>query len=568
MLGSGIHSAGTAAAAGPDFGPNVLIFQPSMPAATVQEQINSVYAKQANNQFGSERSAILFKPGSYDLEVPVGFYTQVLGLGASPDDVKITGDLHAGPERGNVALATFWRSAEGLSVKPSNGTVQWAVSQAAPFRRMHVLGDMVLHKNNGYASGGWMSDDLIDGTVSSGPQQQWFSRNSEWTKWNGSNWNMVFVGVSNPPAGEWPARSITRIAQAPAVREKPFLQIDSSGKYSVRLPALRTNSSGVSWHDGSTPGKSIPISQFYIARPNVDTAQKINAQLARGKNLLFTPGVYPLTETIRVVKPNTLVVGLGFATLVATNGITAMSTADVDGVVISGLFFDAGAAESPVLLDVGSEGSRSRHASNPISLHDVFFRVGGAAEGRVRVNLRVNSNDTIVDHTWIWRADHGTGVGWTKNTSDNGLVVNGNNVIVYGLFVEHHQQFQTLWNGNAGRLYFYQCELPYDPPDQASYSRAPNTNGWAAYKVGDRVTSHEAWGLGVYAVFRNKGVNLTRAIEVPDRPDVKFHHVIAISITENGEISNVINDSGGPTAPRVRGIPKISEFPEPQVPKQ
>jgi len=565
MLGWGMHPNRTAsAAANPDFGPNVLIFDPSMPQAKMQEQISRVYAAQANSQFGSGRSAILFKPGSYDLDVPIGFYTQVLGLGPSPDDVKITGNLHAGPERGNGALVTFWRSAEGLSVKPANGIVQWAVSQAAPFRRMHVQGDMVLHKNNGFASGGWMSDDRIDGKVSSGPQQQWIARNSEWGGWNGSNWNMVFVGVSNPPAGEWPARSITRIAQTPVVREKPFLQIDASGNYSVRLPSLRTNSSGVSWRDGSTPGKNIPISRFYIARPDIDTARTINAQLAKGRNLLLTPGIYSLTETIRVVKPNTVVIGLGFATLVPANGITAMSTADVDGLVISGLLFDAGAASSPLLLEVGPPGSGSRHAANPISLHDVFFRVGGAAEGRAKVDLRINSRDTIVDHTWIWRADHGTGVGWTRNTSDNGLVVNGDNVTVYGLFVEHHQQFQTLWNGDGGRLYFYQCELPYDPPDQPGYSSAPGTNGWAAYKVADHVASHEAWGLGIYAVFRNQGVNLTRAIEVPVKPGVKFHHAITVSITENGEISNVIDDTGGATAPRVRVTPKVTDFPAPQ----
>ncbi len=114
--------------------------------------------------------------------------------------------------------------------------------------------------------------------------------------------------------------------------------------------------------------------------------------------------------------------------------------------------------------------------------------------GRAKVNLLINSSDTIIDHTWIWRADHGAGVGWTSNLSDNGLVVNGNNVTAYGI-VEHHQQFQVLWNGNDGRTYFYQSEIPYDPPDQVSWTSAPGTNGWASYKVADSVTAHEAWGL-------------------------------------------------------------------------
>ena len=154
-----------------------------------------------------------------------------------------------------------------------------------------------------------------------------------------------------------------------------------------------------------------------------------------------------------------------------------------------GLLFDAGPGESPVLLQVGPQEARASHARNPICLHDVFFRVGGAAVGRTVVNLEINSNDTIVDHTWIWRADHGAGVGWNSNPSANGLVVNGNNVTVYGLFVEHHQQFQVLWNGNGGRTYFYQSEIPYDPPDQASYTSAPGVNGWASYKVADSVTA-------------------------------------------------------------------------------
>jgi len=426
---------------------------------------------------------------------------------------------------------------------------------------MHVRGNMVLHQNGGFGSGGWMSDDLIDGDVNSGPQQQWISRNTKWGTWTGANWNMVFVGVVNPPAGSWPSPDYTVVANTPIVREKPFLQVDVARNFSVRVPSLHTNSSGITWSAGSTPGTTIPISQFYIARSDVDTAATINAQLAAGKNLILTPGVYALTDTIRITRANTVVLGLGFATLQANNGITAMSVADVDGVILAGLFFDAGPANSPVLLEVGPSGSTASHAANPISLHDVFFRVGGAGSGKATVNLRINSNDTIVDHTWIWRADHGSGVGWTSNTSRNGLVVNGNNVTIYGLFVEHYQQFQVLWSGNGGRVYFYQSEIPYDPPDQASYTSAPGVNGWASYKVANTVTSHEAWGLGVYSVFHNSGVFVSRAIEVPNNPNVKFHDMITVCIGGNGGIQSVINSTGGSTSPNVRFTPKVTNFP-------
>lgn len=183
------------------------------------------------------------------------------------------------------------------------------------------------------------------------------------------------------------------------------------------------------------------------------------------KNLILTPGIYELIQPIRVTRPHTVVVGLGFATLRPVKGTVSMTTADADGIEIAGLLFDAGPRESPVLLEVGPEESRDRHAKDPITIHDVFFRVGGAGIGRTKMNLRINSDDTLVDHTWIWRADHGEGVGWDLNTSENGLVVNGNNVAIYGLFVEHHQKFQVLWNGNGGRTYFYQSEIPYDPPN-------------------------------------------------------------------------------------------------------
>ena len=546
----------------PDLGPNVLIFDPAMPQAAMQQQIDKIYSVERTNEFGPERYALLFLPGEYHLDVPVGFYTQVLGLGASPDAVHISGNVHADASHdNNNATTTFWRAAEGFSVTPTGGTMQWAVSQAVSFRRMHVRGDVVLHQHHGWASGGWMSDTLVDGNVDSGSQQQWISRNCEWASWTGANWNMVFVGVLDPPRGDWPNPPYTKVDETPVVREKPFLEVDAKGQWSVRVPVLRGKSRGITGHAGLTAGRSIPLDQFYIARPGIDTAVTINAQLAQGKHLLLTPGIYDLTEPIRVARPETVVLGLGFATLRPTHGTAAMITADQDGIEIAGLLFDAGPETSPVLLEVGPEGSKARHEQNPITLHDVFFRVGGAGVGRAQTNLRINSNNVIVDHTWIWRADHGAGVGWTDNISANGLVVNGDDVTIYGLFVEHHQQFQVLWNGNGGRTYFYQSEIPYDPPDQRSYSSAPGTNGWASYKVADSVATHEAWGLGIYSVFIEPNVVLSRAIEVPRKPGIRFHDMITVALGDHGEISDVIDDKGGPTAMKPRVTPKVAQFP-------
>jgi hypothetical protein len=550
----------------PDFGPNVLIFDPSMSAQAIQKRIDGVYATQKHNEFGSERNALLFLPGSYSVDVPVGFYTEVMGLGASPDATRIAGNVHADANLEHInATTTFWRAAEGLSVAPSGGTMQWAVSQAISLRRMHVRGGLVLHQNHGWASGGWMSDSLVDGNVDSGSQQQWISRNCDWKSWTGANWNMVFVGVVRPPEGAWPSPPYTKITQTPLVREKPFLQVNAAGEFSVRVPEFHRDSVGITWRGGETAGETIPVERFYIARTDVDTAESINAQLALGKNLLLTPGIYELTAPILVTRPHTVVLGLGFATLHPVKGMAAMTTADADGIEIAGLLFDAGPTESPVLLEVGPEGSQARHAKDPIALHDVFFRVGGAGVGRTKVNLRINSNDTLVDHTWIWRADHGDGVGWELNTSENGLVVNGNEVTIYGLFVEHHQQFQVLWNGNGGRTYFYQSEIPYDPPNQASYTSAHGVNGWASYKVADGVTSHEAWGLGVYSVFKHPDVVLTRAIETPypgnKNPGIRFHDMITVALGDHGAINHVIDNTGEATAMHPRVTPKVTNFP-------
>ncbi len=545
------------------FGEHVMVFTPSMPAAAMQAQIDAVYAQQEHSEFGPGRFAFLFEPGEYKLDVPVGFYTQVAGLGASPDAVHITGNVHADAALGhNNATTTFWRAAEGFSVTPTDGTLQWAVSQAVSFRRMHVHGDMVLHQHRGWASGGWMSDTIVDGNVDSGSQQQWISRNVEWKSWTGSNWNMVFVGALHPPAGDWPHPPYTKVESTPIIREKPFLQIDAGGAYSVRVPALVRNTAGVTWHGGSTAGRSMPLTHFYIAHPETDTAATINAALARGTDLLLTPGTYDLTEPLRVTRKDAIVLGLGFATLHPTRGTAAMTVADVDGVTVSGLLFDAGETISPSLLQIGAEGSHARHVADPISLHDVFFRVGGAAVGKTVANLVINSNDVLVDHTWIWRADHGAGVGWTSNLSQNGLVVNGNDATIYGLFVEHHQQFQVLWNGERGRTYFYQSEIPYDPPNQAVWKSAPDVNGWASYKVDDRVHTHEAWGLGVYSVFTYPQVELTRAIETPVTPAVRFHHMTTVALETKGGIERVIDDTGAParTAPP-RNTPTVNDFP-------
>jgi hypothetical protein len=531
---------------GGDLGPNVKVFDPSMSSGTIQSQLDSVFSQQESNQFGSQRYELLFKPGSYNVNANIGFYTSIAGLGRNVDDVNINGavNVDAGWFGGN-ATQNFWRSAENMSVTPSGGSDRWAVAQAAPFRRMHIRGDLNLAPSGyGWASGGYIADSKVDGTVTPYSQQQWITRDSQVGSWNGAVWNMVFSGVAGAPAQSFPNPPYTVLDNSPVTREKPYLYVDSSNNYNVLVPSMRTNSRGTTWANGSTPGTSIPLSQFYVAHPG-DSAATINSALSSGLNLLFTPGVYHVNQSINVTRANTVVLGLGYATIIPDGGVTPMTVADVDGVKIAGLLFDAGTTNSPVLLQVGPNGSAgTSHSGNPTSIQDVFFRIGGAGAGKATNSLVVNSSNTIIDHIWAWRADHGSGVGWTTNTADNGLTVNGNNVTAYGLFVEHYQKYNVVWNGQGGKTIFFQNELPYDPPNQAAYMNG-STRGYAAYKVADSVTSHEAWGVGSYCYFNvDPSIVDEHSFEVPNNAGVKFHDLLTVSLGGNGVINHVINSTG------------------------
>ncbi len=532
-------------------GPNVLVFDPSMDMQAIQKQIDAVFATQERGQFNSNRYALLFKPGKYDLDVQVGFYTQVAGLGLSPDAVDINGAVRATARwmRNNNATCNFWRCVENLSVTPTgkDKVNVWAVSQATALRRVHVKGDVNLW-DGGWSSGGFLADTVIDGRINSGSQQQWFSRNAAWGQWVGGNWNMVFLGTTNPPHGRWPAKPYTVIDQTPIIREKPYLFIDDAGNYAVMVPELAAQGSkGPTWSSDPTLGTPIPLNQFFVAHADKDDAVSINAALASGKHLLLTPGVYRLDRSLRVTRSDTVVLGLGYPTLQMTTPAPAITIGDVDGVKLGGVLLEADGVEPPVLLEVGPPGSKASHAANPTFLYDVFCRAGGAVPGSATVLVAINSHNVVGDNFWLWRADHGAGAEWDVNKNKNGLVVNGDDVTIYGLFVEHCQEYQTVWNGNGGRVYFYQSEMPYDPPAQDAWMH-DGVRGYASYKVADSVKTHEAWGLGVYCVFWDAPIIADAAIETPETPGVKLHNMIAVRL--NGQpgsgINSVINGQGAP----------------------
>ncbi|MGW6686305.1 discoidin domain-containing protein [Streptomyces sp. NPDC054961] len=532
---------------GGDLGPNVIVFDPSTP--NVQAKLDQVFAQQESAQFGSGRYQFLFKPGTYNgLNAQIGFYTSISGLGLNPDDTTINGDVtvDAGWFGGN-ATQNFWRSAENLALNPVNGTDRWAVSQAAPFRRMHVKGGLNLAPDGyGWASGGYIADSKIDGQIGNYSQQQWYTRDSSIGGWSNGVWNQVFSGTVGAPAQSFPEPRYTTLDTTPVSREKPFLYLDGS-EYKVFVPAKRVNARGTSWGNGAPQGTSVPLSQFYVVKPGTSAAT-MNQALAQGLHLLFTPGVYHVDRTIQVNRADTVVLGLGLATIIPDNGVTAMKVADVDGVKLAGFLIDAGTVNSPTLLEVGPAGTTTDHGANPTTVQDVFIRVGGAGAGKATAGMVINNHDTIVDHTWIWRADHGDGVGWETNRSDYGFRVNGDDVLATGLFVEHFNKYDVEWNGERGRTIFFQNEKAYDAPNQAAVQNG-SVKGFAAYKVADSVNTHEGWGLGSYCYFNvDPTIRQDHGFEVPVKPGVKFHDLLVVSLGGNGQYEHVVNNTGAPTS--------------------
>ena len=548
-----------ASAAPPSLGPNVVVLNPSMPQSAIQATLDGIATQQVHNEFGTQRNAVFFEPGTYGsaahpLAFQLGYYTQVAGLGATPAAVTINGAVsvyNQCPAGGGACegLTNFWRSLSNLTLNVTlptappnpptgedagcnNSNDLFAVSQAAPVRNVIVNGNVFLQDycNQGFVSGGFFANDQLNGFTCNCGQQQFFVRNSVVANWSNGVWNQVFMGdVGAPAEGTGP---YTTLASTPVSQEPPYLT--DAG---VFLPAVQHDSVGTTYGNGMT----IPYDRFTVANPATPVSA-INSALARGQSLILTPGVYHLAQPIRVVHPDTIVLGLGLPTLVPTSGNAALQTIATTGVKVTGLIVDAGPVNSPVLVQIGNGDNRPTDANDPTVLADVFLRIGGATPGRATTALVVNADDAILDDLWVWRADHGNGVGWTLNTAETGVVVNGDNVSAYGLFVEHFQKNEVIWNGQNGTDVFFQNEMPYDVPAQAGWD-------YPAFLVSPGVTSFHGYGMGSYSFF-NQGIDIfaTQAFTSPTTPGVQFHNLLTIFLDAShgkGGILSVINGVGG-----------------------
>ena len=504
------------------------------------------------------------------LNFQVGYYTAVAGLGASPNDVVINGSVDVRNQcdvNGCTALNNFWRSLSNLTINVTNPDFGcytgefWAVSQAAPMRRVHVNGQTTLMDyctQPSFASGGFIADSQFDnGTVINGSQQQWVVRNSQLDGWTNGVWNQVFSGVVGAPAQCFPAipnvcGPYTTLPTSPVTREAPYLYVNSAGDYRVFVPSVRRNSSGTSWGSGPTAGTSIPIDQFFIATPS-SGAQAINNALSRGQEPDLHAGClrHRQDDQGEARRHRRARARLPDARAARRDRRDDRSATSPESMCPASSSMPARSTRRCCCRSARRTPTRVT-PNAPTALHDVFFRIGGAAAGKATVSLEVNSDNVILDDIWAWRADHGNGVGWTVNTADTGVVVNGNDVTAYGLFVEHYQRYEVIWNGERGTVVFFQNEMPYDPPNQAAWMEAPGVDGWAAFKVADSVQSFSGYGMGSYSFF-NQGVDIfaAHAFEVPTTlPAGSLHDLLTIFLDASvgkGGILNVVNDTGGPS---------------------
>ena len=580
-----------------------------------------------DRHFTNERFALMFHPGTYtNIDVEVGYYVQLAGLGRNASSTQFQ-NCKMGPYveavnkrdivggRLGLSLDTFWRSAENFAVIKTadsdvGGDMLWAVSQAAPLRRVHIQGDLKLHDKGAQASGGVLANAIIEGNVEFGSQQQYICRSvtfngkekmeahNEYT----SAWNAVFVDCSGDALADGndgkgidekgnALPCIVRDDSPKIVVDKPYVSVKDDGKsFELRVPKVRVRGDKDAKFGPDLTGEDDDVRDFTKVKlgvansldlstkkeiPNTNVADELQAALDAGKDIVLAPGMYYLDKPLLVKRSNQVVLGLGLATLVApSDGSPCIKVAPkLEGVRIAGIMLEA--SEVPAdrtrkatMLEWGEEGVKDAgNPLNPGALTDIFARVGGSNLSRdVATDTMVvlHSANIYGDNLWLWRADHvllrPEEEANFKNISyhyrqtvkgevpaKTGLEVNGDDVVIHGLAVEHTTEHQTIWRGERGNVQFYQCELPYDVCHE--FSKANHLG----YFVEDNVKEHHAAGVGVYSNFRDHDVHVEMAIKHPESNDIKIDHVFTVKLDNTGVIRSLVNGIG--PAATEKGIP-------------
>lgn len=338
----------------------------------------------------------------------------------------------------------------------------WAVSQAAPLRRVEVDHDLILfqyappYDRAGYASGGFLADSIVAGTVWAGGQQQFCVVNSTVGGFEGAAWNVVLVGVTGstpePSCGQEKAIVSTSDDRNRGLT-KPFIVIDDD-KYVL-----------------VTAAGDIDFSDVVVATSSgtIDIGRDDAA-------LVLSPGIYELDEPFVVHTEGFVVLGLGLATI-RRGGLVV----DAGSVTVAGIIVEAAGVATTLATWDGHSGI----------LADFYCRVGNfdnasTVDSSADAGLVVNGNNLTGDNVWIWRGDHDID-GLVYNQTYPlavGLDVRGNGVTFFGLAVEHALDNLVRWSGDRGFVAFFQSEYPYDVDDSFD---VPGYN----------VTGEDHTGLGV-----------------------------------------------------------------------
>jgi len=482
------------------------------------------YSKMRSAQWSEERHAILLKAGEYlDADIGVGYYTSIIGVGATRNDVKVNSvyarDLYDDGSGGG-ATQNFWRSAEGFTAVGTSN--MWATSQACPIRRAVYEGSLRLSDTGptSWSSGGFVGDTHVKGGVECGTQQQFFFRNSVFDQGvqAGGLINGVFIGTEGE--GSQNPSHVSQLTNIERMAEKPFL-VESDGLWNIAVPNYRSSAKGVS--DDTDLREMIPIDEVHVARDG-DSADSINLAIQGKRALLLTPGFYALDGPIRVVDPDFVVLGIGYPTLVPTVGSALVVEASATDARVAAILIDAGVpasnSEAPALLQWQGAGG---------VLSDIFARVGafkyqrGSKEScmptRADVLLQVDGDNVVVDNTWLWHADHDDCYTASDDCqSGYGMLVQGADVAVYDLKVEHVFKDHVFWKGERGQMFFLQEELPY-------HYLSFGSDGNVGYRVADNVVDHTAYALGVYIVGVCGDMQNVTAIRVP--PTTTMNNMVA-----------------------------------------
>lgn len=565
-----------------------------------------------DRHFVRERHALLFAPGEYrDLDVQVGYYVHVAGLGKNATDVQFVGGrgpyvpalnkhLHHHENQNYVGtcLDSFWRCAENFSTQQD---LLWAVSQAAPLRRVDIQqGNLYLHDGAAYASGGHLANVRIaKGTVFAGGQQQYLFRNVHMAHdLMGGAWSMVQVGCStsddnaphkcNVDKSECTTQSnadVTKSATVTVVKktelrlEKPFIFVDPScmTRFGLCIPKVAyEDDGGYATEPILNVQPDDEIRDFGGVRVVRDDepVSKIQEALDQGKDVILSPGIYALHQSIIIRNHGQVLLGIGFATLEAPpDGTPCIRILpSVSGVRIVGLMLEATEANKcqldakteTTLLEWGERGLIDPGCKyDPGAMFDVFVRVGGATAGNranfaIKSMMEIHSGHVIGDNIWLWRADHSaigpdetcnyphiSSIFWQSEhheyRTENGIEVTGNDVTMFGLAVEHANGHQTIWSGERGAVHFYQCEFPYGVTSDFA------EKNFRGYLVQKNVKEHVLYAPGIYSNFRNEAVFVSTAIEYPANPGIRIINPFTVKLDNHGGILSVANGRGPAT---------------------